>query len=93
MEFAYTEKYEKEKEQNTDEAYKIKLPRSPINKFQIQSDLEKYVEANSGIGVFDKRKRFAGGGNGSTSSYDQKHTFQINGGILEIVNNKAIILA
>ncbi len=70
------EKYEKEKEQNTDEAYKIKLPRSPINKFQIQSDLEKYVEANSGIGVFDKRKRFSGGGNGSTSSYDQKHTFQ-----------------
>ena len=34
------EKYEKEKEQNTDESYKIKLPRSPINKFQIQSDLE-----------------------------------------------------
>lgn len=24
---------------------------------------------------------------------NQKHTFQINGGILEIVNNKAIILA
>ena len=28
------EKYEKEKEQNNDEAYKIRLPRSPINKLQ-----------------------------------------------------------
>ena len=70
------DKYEKEKEQNNDEAYRIILPRSPINKLQIQSDLAKYVDENSGIGIFDKRKRFAGGGNGSTSSYDQKHTFQ-----------------
>jgi hypothetical protein len=71
------EKLEKEKEdKNTDETYKIRLPRSPINKFQIQSDLEKFVEANSGIGIFDKRRRFAAGGNGSTSNYDNKHTYQ-----------------
>ena len=70
------EKYEKEKEQNNDEAYKIRLPRSPINKLQIQSDLSKYIDENSGIGIFDRRRRLANGGNGSTSSYDSKHTFQ-----------------
>jgi len=70
------EKYEKEKEQNNDEAYKIRLPRSPINKLQIQSDLSKYIDENSGIGIFDRRRRLANGGNGSTSSYDNKHTFQ-----------------
>jgi hypothetical protein len=26
--------------------------------------------------MYDKRRRFAGGGNGSTSDYDKNHTFQ-----------------
>ena len=70
------ERYEKEKEKENDETYKIRLPRSPIDKLQLQSELNRYVEQNSGIGAYDKRQRFAGGGNGSTSDYDQKHTFQ-----------------
>jgi len=68
------EKYEKEKEKEK-ETYQIRLPRS-LEAMQIESDLEKEFDRNSGIGMYDKRRRFAGGGNGSTSDYDKQHTFQ-----------------
>ena len=75
------EEYEKEKENNKDkEAYKIKLPRDPIEHnftaMVLQRDLEKENETSGGIGNFFPRVNLADGGNGSTSSYDKKHTYQ-----------------
>jgi hypothetical protein len=70
------EKYEKEKEKEKgNESYRIKLPRN-LEAMQIESDLERMFDRNSGIGMYDTRRRFAAGGNGSTSDYDDKHTFQ-----------------
>ena len=41
----------------------------------MHTDLEKAADAVSGIGRFDKRKRLASGGNGSTSKWDEEHPF------------------
>jgi len=73
--------YEKEKQDNQDEAYRIKLPRDPIEanfaKLVLQNDLQKQNDATSGIGKFDQRTRFAGGNNGSTPNTPQTYQKQI----------------
>jgi len=74
-------KYEEEKKkENADETYKIRLPRDPIERrfaaMVLQRDLEKDKETNSGIAQFIPRVNYAGGANGSTSSYDKKPTYQ-----------------
>jgi len=74
-------KYEKENSENKDEDYKIKLPRNPDNseldRLVLQSDLERYADRVSGIGQFDGRARYAGGGNGSTPKTPQTYQKQI----------------
>jgi len=71
---------EEKKKENAEEAYKIKLPRDPIEHnftaMVLQRDLEKENETSGGIGNFFPRVNLADGGNGSTSSYDKKHTYQ-----------------
>jgi hypothetical protein len=71
------EKMEKEKEENK-EAYKIKLPRDPLElnfkSIMLLSELEKANERVGGLAQFDPRRNFAGGGNGSTPKTPQ--TFQ-----------------
>ena len=70
----------KKKPKNKNQDYKIKLPRDPIERnftaMVLQSALEKENETNGGIGHFFPRVNLAVGGNGSTSSYDKKHTYQ-----------------
>ena len=62
-----------------DAAYRFKLPKkekySVLDKIKLQSDLQKAYDNNSGIGRFDKRRRLAGGSNGSTSKWDKEHPF------------------
>ena len=74
------EKMEKEKEKEK-ETYKIRLPRDPMTvkfeKMMLESDLEKEANRMSGIGKFDQRARFAGGGNGSTPKTPQTYQKQI----------------
>ena len=71
---------EDKKKENTEETYKIKLPRDPIERnftaMVLQRDLEKENETSGGIANFLPRVNYAGGANGSTSSYDKKHTYQ-----------------
>jgi len=73
--------YEKEKQDNQDEAYRIKLPRDPIEanfaKLVLQNDLQKQNDATSGIGKFDQRTRFVGGRNRSTPNTPQTYQKQI----------------
>tara|TARA_B100000959_G_C14911715_1_gene595445 strand:- start:53 stop:967 length:915 start_codon:yes stop_codon:yes gene_type:complete len=48
---------------------------SIIDKIVLHADLQKAYDKNSGIGRYDKRKRMANGGNGSTADWDEKHPF------------------
>ena len=62
-----------------DAAYKFEFPErekySVLDKIKLQADLQKAYDNNSGIGRFDKRRRLAGGSNGSTSKWDKEHPF------------------
>ena len=75
------DRLEKEKEAENEEAYKIKLPRESrdfaLKSLMLESELTKELEAKSGIGQFDTRKRFADGANGSTPKTPQSYQKQI----------------
>ena len=75
------DRLEKEKEAENEEAYKIKLPRESrdfaLKSLMLESELSKELEAKSGIGQFDTRKRFADGANGSTPKTPQSYQKQI----------------
>jgi len=75
------DRLEKEKETKEKESYKIKLPRDPrsfaLDSLMLESELTKELEAKSGIGQFDTRKRFADGANGSTPKTPQSYQKQI----------------
>ena len=62
-----------------DAAYRFKFPErekyTVLDKIKLRADLEKAVDANSGIGQFDKRRRLSSGGNGSTSKWEKDHPF------------------
>ena len=66
-------------EDDDDAAYKFRFPKEKkytvLDKIKLHTDLEKAADAVSGIGRFDKRKRLASGGNGSTSKWDEEHPF------------------
>ena len=57
------DRLEKEKEAENEEAYKIKLPRESrdftLKSLMLESELTKELDAKSGIGQFDSRRRFA----------------------------------
>ena len=75
------DRLEKEKEAENEEAYKIKLPRESrdftLKSLMLESELTKELDAKSGIGQFDSRKRFADGANGSTPKTPQSYQKQI----------------
>ena len=62
-----------------DESYRFRFPKEErytvLDKIKLRADLEKAVDADSGIGRFDNRRRLAGGGNGSTSDLDSQRPF------------------
>ena len=70
---------EKDEKRTNDKNGKFKFPAkekySVIDKIKLQSDLQKAYDNYSGIGSYDKRRRMAGGGNGSTKDWDEKHPF------------------
>ena len=75
------DRLEKEKEAENEEAYKIKLPRESrdftLKSLMLESELTKELDAKSGIGQFDSRRRFADGANGSTPKTPQSYQKQI----------------
>jgi len=48
---------------------------SVLDKIVLHADLQKAYDNNFGIGRYDKRKRMADGGNGSTAEWDKQHPF------------------
>jgi hypothetical protein len=75
------DRLEKEKEAENEEAYKIKLPRESrdftLKSLMLESELTKELDAKSGIGQFDSRRRFADGANGNTPKTPQSYQKQI----------------
>ena len=71
--------HEKPWYEDDDAAYRFKFPArerySVLDKIKLRADLEKAVDANSGIGQFDKRRRLASGGNGSADELDNQRPF------------------